>query len=220
MKLLLLLLFVCSALAVLENSFCADAQNMLIPNDPFANVNFYLAGHNAICLTFVNRTSFVLTVKGYATKESFNVSIGPAQCQGTYMWAAAQKVVFDFPALSPAPFCTEHIIEPDYQFCSWVCGAFAGNYIPFFDNIPAPSIITIEPDTSSPPVNWGALTYPVPLYCNDTTCGSATGLVPNLNPTSANFTVRFRCQELIHLLIAAMLTVVIPLNTEWQLYQP
>lgn len=189
MKLLLLLLvFIVASRTVLQNSFCSPAQNVIVPyqNNPNPLVSYFLTD---ICLTFENSTAFALSLSGYAVKQAAVYAAGTAICRGTYLWANPQLVVFAYPPILPFPASTCAEPSSAYPLCPWSCESFGGPYLPFFNNITAPSILTIAPDPNYPAQNWGGLYVEVPLICNDTTCGTADDLVPNLQ-ANVSYTVR------------------------------
>lgn len=185
----LLLLLSASPLAsaTLSNSFCASLNNVTLPGDPFIDASMVLS---SVCTTYTNATNFALSLSGFAQYKGVYYSAATATCQGFYGFAQPQLITFAYD-LSANNYCSQPSIP--FGFCSWACAAFAGTYIPFFDNMAAPMImeITPGPPTGTPIYNWGNLPYNLKLACNNTGCGSASNLVPPAPlPPNPSFTVR------------------------------
>lgn len=190
MRLLLLLLLLTSAYAVLDHSFCAELRDVGItsagaPQD----VLFELSD---ICLTFVNSSNHVLTLSGYYSKAGGTQIPTTAWCSGTYSFAAPQEINFAYD-LSDFFFCTS--TTSGYSFCNWACALFGGSFTPYFDQAAAPMRLTVSPfdPLANPPLNWGNLQFSFPMFCNNTSCGSAENLIPNVQSssgTNASFIVR------------------------------
>lgn len=181
-SLLALLLLIGAASSVLENSFCDSVlHNVNLPGpNPGLGYSYWLS---SICLTFDTPTNFTLSLSGTVKYTSLGYLV-TAFCKGNYYWAAPDLVVMAYESEAPS-YCSQSVSSPG--FCPWVCPQFGGSFVPYFDEIAAPTEMTLNNPSSS--VNWGSLPQSITLVCNTTSCGSAANLVPNLQQ-NASYMVR------------------------------
>jgi hypothetical protein len=179
-----LVLLLGAASAQLQNSFCASLTNP-VPLTPSAPSTTYY-GLTSLCATFQNSTYALFSLSGYVKDPTYGYYATSAACGATYLFAPPDLIELSSPSCSQTP-------SSKPGFCSWECNALMGTYVPFFDNIAAPKILTINPlVTQEAALQWAGLPYPLELVCNTTGCGSATGLVPNLQENVSYTVRRFR----------------------------
>lgn len=175
--------------AILTNSFCASFANITIPNVGAPPTAVYLLSQ--LCLRFNNASQFSLLLTGYESVSGgpTYISLGTTTCNGTYYWAAPETVGFTYVINGPtSSFCTSDSTS-GRDFCPWGCQRFAGSYVPYWDDLVAPAKMGILPGPDLPQYNWGGLAYPIGLACNTSSCGTAVGLIPQLQ-ANVNYTVR------------------------------
>lgn len=180
--LILLALLVPRSAAVLQNSFCSQPLNGLPLPAPSNLSPYFSYSLSSLCLTWTTSSNYTISLAGLVYQNNLPLAIS-AQCNGVYYWANPQDIIFALPSNAPS-YCTQ-TSGPGY--CNWACEQFAGTYIPFFDSVSAPMQLVINPSTAG--INWGSIVQPIPLFCNTSSCGSATGLVPNLQQ-NVTYTVR------------------------------
>lgn len=176
MRVLLALLLLASfASATLSNSFCTAVANVTLPNDPFPDATMLLS---SVCVTYINSTNFALSLSGWSLYKDIQLSAATSVCQGFYGFAQPQLITFAYD-LSTRNYCSQPS-SVTFGFCNWACAAFAGTYVPFFDNITTPMIMEITPGPAegAPVYSWGNLDYNLKLACNNTSCGTASNVVP------------------------------------------
>jgi hypothetical protein len=162
------------ASAELSNSFCTGLANVAIDGSPpQPNINGYTL--TSLCLSFYNATSYGLEMHGNVIYKNTYLPASDTTCIGDYLFAQDQRVTFS--ANLALPTC----VAPTgaaFSFC-WACAKFVGTYVPFFDSIDAPTLLTIAPGDSQPqPYLWGGLPDSLLLVCNTTSCGSASDVIP------------------------------------------
>ena len=173
------------ARATLTNKFCTGLANINLDQtgDPLA-----LFSLNNLCLEFRTASTFGLDLQGKVNYKGITYDAVPSTCVGTYLFAAPQTISFVYDL--NATFCTPG--NAVFGYCNWGCAKFANTYVPLFDNIDAPLIMSITPGPDTPSVTWGGLPYDLKLVCNTTSCGSASNLVPPAPlPANVSVTVRF-----------------------------
>lgn len=176
-----LFLLLGAASAQLQHSFCASLTNP-VPLTPSAPSSTYY-GLTSLCATFQNSTYALFSLSGYVKDVTYGYYATSAACGATYLFASPDEIVLASPSCSQVP-----LEKPG--FCSWECNELMGTYVPFFDNVAAPKIFTINPlVTQQAALQWGGLPYPLELVCNTTSCGSASGLVPDFQQ-NVTYTVR------------------------------
>jgi hypothetical protein len=181
----LLLIALPVARATLTNKFCTGLANINLDQtgDPLA-----LFSLNNLCLEFRTASTFGLELQGKVNYKGITYDAVPSTCVGTYLFAAPQTISFVYDLNTT--FCTPG--NAVFGYCNWGCANFANTYVPFFDNIDAPLIMSITPGPDTPSVTWGGLPYDLKLVCNTTSCGSASNLVPPAPlPANVSVTVRF-----------------------------
>lgn len=178
--------------ATLTNKFCTGLANINLDQtgDPLA-----LFSLNNLCLEFRTASTFGLELQGKVNYKGITYDAVPSTCVGTYLFAAPQTISFVYDL--NATFCTPG--NAVFGYCNWGCAKFANTYVPLFDNIDAPLIMSITPGPDTPSVTWGGLPYDLKLVCNTTSCGSASNLVPPAPlPANVSVTVRFSAGLLIN----------------------
>jgi hypothetical protein len=164
--------------AVLSGSFCSPAAiNALVPNPN--NPPLYSFLLSQLCLTFVPASNnFSLTLTGDVSYKAIQYA-AQSVCSGYYYFTPPAELELGLTPPATA-YCSQNITN--LAFC-WACPQFSGTFKAFFDNVSAPVTMTVgaEATIANPAFAWGQLPNPVPLRCNNTGCGSASGVVPNLN---------------------------------------
>lgn len=179
------LLLVALTSATLTNKFCTGLNQVTLPqSDPLAIYSL-----TNLCLGFVSASTFTLELQGIVRYNQVPYPAVTSTCTGTYLLAAPQTISFVYDLNST--FCTPG--NSAFSFCTWGCARFANTYVPFFDDISAPLVMSITPGPDTPSTTWGGLPYDLKLVCNTTSCGSASNLVPPAPlPANASVTVRPR----------------------------
>lgn len=185
--LVLVLLAASGTRATLQNSFCYNSGNSIntMNSGPLTPPGFSF-GVFDVCLTFTTFHNYSLSLVGVAkeTQQGYGVS---ATCAGQYAFAAPSFIQF------VPQTCSQNVSTGQVGFCKWACSQFSGNYFPFFDNFSAPAQLFVgtAPPNSPSLYNWGYLSQPMPMTCNTTSCGSASGVVPNpYQGGNVSYTVR------------------------------
>lgn len=166
--------------SLLTHSFCGSGLSLTMTNEqavsPPAPVTiYYVLG--SVCLTFTNATAFVLDVTG-TVKDQYNPAPYEVQahCVGDYFFGSDYQLNLGYPAGAPT-FCSQNTGLPG--FCPWACTQFGGSWTAFFaPPLSGPMLMTINPSSANPKLNWGGLVQSFPMACNTTSCGSASDIIP------------------------------------------